>query len=128
MITPSLATDNFGTISDITSYISHYMQQPPQTKQPKLRPLVHTNDANAFWLYKGNPIHTILELRHAFDTMTQEQFEYHVHEEKNDFALWVQYVLQDHDCAEDMMRAKTRLGASRILFKHLKKYDIPKNN
>lgn len=128
MMSLHTAQGQFEDITDITSYISHYMQQPPQTKQPELRPVIHTNDSNAFWLHKGPIIRTIVELKNAFDTMTEEQFTYHTKGDKNDFALWVDYVLQDHECAEDILKAKTRLGASRILFKHLKKYDVKKIN
>lgn len=120
--------DEFHNVNDITSYITTYMKQPPQTKQPELRPLVNADDINAFWLHNGSVIRNIQDLKHAFDTMTQEQFSYHLNEEKNDFANWVRYVLHDEDCSEDLTRAKTRLGGSRILYKHLKKYDIPVSN
>jgi hypothetical protein len=122
------AKETFDSISDITSYINHYMQQPPQTQQPVLRQVVNANDANAFWLHNGDAIRNIHDLKHAFDIMTQEQFTYHLNQDKNDFALWVQNVLQDNECAEDLTRAKTRLGASRILFKHLKKYNQQARN
>lgn len=109
---------------DVSAFLSVYDDIKPQQNPPQFKNLVRTNDANAFWLHDGGPIHDLVDLKNAFDTMTQEQFSYHLNKEKNDFALWVQVLLQDEDCAEALKRANTRKGASRILFRHLKKYDI----
>jgi hypothetical protein len=125
---PQPSTDRFGNILDIQSYISHYMQTPTQSKMPELKPVLDVNDANAFWLHKGGPIKNVVELKKAFDSMTQEQFDFHFNKNKNDFSLWVHHVLKDEKCAENLTRATTRKGASRIMFKNLKRYDVQQYN
>jgi hypothetical protein len=103
---------------DVMSTLEKYSDTP--LDQPK--PLVQASDEHQFWLVDGRALRNLRDLKAAFETMTQEQFDHHVTTEKNDFASWVRYVLLDEDCARDLQRCKKPLSAKRIVIKYLKLY------
>lgn len=78
-----------------------------------------------FWVHNGPALQSLLDLRTAFEGMINEnQYVYHVNEEKNDFSQWVLNVLNDESCSKDLLKAKEMKAALKVVEKHLKEYDI----
>jgi hypothetical protein len=69
-----------------------------------------------FWVHCGPILKNLRELREALvDSISDEQFAYHVARERNDFAVWVEEVLGDATCAKALRRARTRRAALRAV-------------
>jgi hypothetical protein len=77
-----------------------------------------------FWVNNGPALQSLLDLREAFKTLSEEQYAYHANKEKNDFSAWVSAILKDEKCAKDMLKAKNMKAASKIVEKHLAGYAI----
>ncbi len=75
-----------------------------------------------FFLHKGAQLHDMLELKKAFETMSQEQYDFHVTKDKNDFAAWVEFVLQDKQCARALRKARTIKTSIRAIDRYLERY------
>jgi len=77
----------------------------------------------AFWVYNGPIVGNLEELACALsESITDDQFAYHVTPEKNDFAQWAADVLRDSVCARALHKAKTKKAAARAAIACLKKY------
>ncbi len=85
--------------------------------------MVQVTEEQAFWLHDGPGLYNLRDLKHALDNITEEQFNFHVTDEKNDFANWVRAVLKDDECADELLRCKTILSTRRVLIKFLKEYE-----
>ena len=69
-----------------------------------------------FWVNCGPILKNLRELREALaDSISDEQFAYHVARDRNDFAVWVEEVLGDATCAKALRRARTRQAALRAV-------------
>lgn len=88
-----------------------------QTKQ-----LVRTSTEYSFWMTDGQILNSLLELEGALATMHKDVFLHHVTDDKNDFADWVEYVLDDHICAAALRTATTAKKAQVAVKKALKGY------
>jgi hypothetical protein len=97
--------------------LSRYSEGRIEPKQ-----LVQADDDQMFWLHEGPGLRNLRELKVALDNISEDQFAYHVADGKNDFASWVQHVLKDEDCAEELWKCKTVLSTRRVLIKYLKQY------
>lgn len=86
--------------------------------------LVCANDTECFWTNDGRVLQNLKDLHLAFGSMDDTIFLHHANTEKNDFADWVEYVLQDLDCALKLRTAKKRTQAEKILATQLKKYSL----
>src|SRR5512139_217224 len=84
------------------------------------RVLVDAPSDQCFWVNQGPILRNLRELCDALASgVSDEQFAHHVTEERNDFAAWVEVVLQDSECAQALRRARTRAAAVRALKKHV---------
>lgn len=86
------------------------------------KPLVLASNTESFWVTDGRILNSLMALHQALDSMEKQQFEYHVAKDRNDFAEWVNSVLCDSACAEDLRKAKTAKSARAVVTKHLKSY------
>jgi len=70
-------------------------------------------EENTFWLKGGRPIKNIAELGRELRQMDAETFSYHVNDEKNDFANWIQNCAQDEKLSTlaRMTRDRERMSA-----------------
>ena len=69
-----------------------------------------------FWVNCGPILKNLRELREALaDSISDEQFAYHVARDRNDFAVWVEEVLGDATCAKALRRARTRQASLRAV-------------
>ncbi len=54
---------------------------------------------NTFWLKGGKPIKNIAELGRELKQMTNETFNHHANDSKNDFASWIEFCVKDKQLA-----------------------------
>lgn len=85
-------------------------------------PLTVAKSGETFWTTNGEIIATLLELKEALGRMPEEVFSYHVTKDKNDFAQWVETVLQDKECAAALRRARKKSSAHTVVVRFLKRY------
>ncbi len=87
------------------------------------RALVHAPPEKCFWVNCGPVLKNLRELRDALAySVSDAQFAHHVGAGRNDFANWVEGVLDDAACAQGLRRAKTRVRALRTVEKTLAAY------
>jgi hypothetical protein len=90
---------------------------------PVLRALVEAPPDKCFWVNHGPVIRNLRELRDALAyTISEAQFAHHVTAHKNDFAAWVEAVLDDAPCAKALGRAKSRAAALKVVATRLAAY------
>ena len=92
-------------------------------RKPKAS-LVSANEAQCFWTTDGVILSNLIELRDALERMTHEVYTYHVTKEKNDFADWIEAVLNDHELAKALRRSQKQKAASVTVTRRLRVYDI----
>ncbi len=98
--------------------------KPKVTKVKLEAELVYAPDSKSFWVADGQILNSLKALERAFSDMEKEVFAHHVSAEKNDFADWVDKVLNDAACAVALRKAKTVKGAHTAVVRHLKLYKI----
>jgi uncharacterized protein YabN with tetrapyrrole methylase and pyrophosphatase domain len=76
----------------------------------------------AFWVYFGPILHTLIDLEQCFDIITEEQFAYHVNKEKNDFAKWTGGTLREKDLALELKKCKNKNTAQKTVRIYIKKH------
>lgn len=86
------------------------------------RVLVCASDSQCFWVQDGQVLQDLQDLAHALSTMQEEVFSYHANKERNDFADWVEQVLDDCDCAHGLRKSRSQGGAQRVVIRHLRLY------
>jgi hypothetical protein len=59
-----------------------------------------------FYMIDGSVLSDLNELSDAFDRMSEDCFNYHVNEEKNDFVNWVRFVFNEEDLASSLVKQK----------------------
>lgn len=67
---------------------------------------------NYFWLKDGGVIKNLKELSEIMNNMSDDTFNYHVNDQKNDFSNWIKDVHGEEDVASGLLRAKTREEAA----------------
>jgi len=93
-----------------------------KTKLAKHTPtLIIAEGEQQFWTNDGRILKDLIELRDALSKMEKHVFDHHVTGEKNDFADWVEFVLQDTSGASMLRSKKTSRTAATSLATHLKK-------
>ena len=99
--------------------------KPPAKRKRKVaaaRALVDAPPDRCFWVNFGPVLKNLRELHAALAHISEAQFAHHVGAGRNDFADWVEGVLDDVTCAKALRRAKTRASAVRVVEKHLAAY------
>ncbi|MDP3982335.1 MAG: hypothetical protein Q8P70_02200 [bacterium] len=71
-----------------------------------------------FWVHHGPVLSSVQELRDALPLLSNEQFEYHVNEEKHDFAQWIESAIGDKELAKKVQKSTTKRGLARLLTLH----------
>lgn len=87
-----------------------------------VRPHVVAHHGKSFWTNDGQILNNLTALAESFATMDTILFKYHVQKEQNDFADWVEQVLEDEMCAAALRKAKTPKSAHTVILKHLRYY------
>ncbi|MBU2561078.1 MAG: hypothetical protein KKD17_02190 [Nanoarchaeota archaeon] len=72
-----------------------------------------------FVLRSGTPIKSIEELALMLDRISDDDFRYHVNEDKNDFSNWIKNVFGRTDLADMLDPVKDRKESQIVLLKHM---------
>jgi len=72
-------------------------------------------EEQTFWLLGGTPIRNIEELAKALKKMSQETFTFHVNDERNDFATWVETATKDKALATLIRTTKEKQRMAAIV-------------
>lgn len=73
-----------------------------------------------FWTSEGKCLKNAVELLEWIEKSSDEQYNHHVSDQKNDFASWTRDVLKEKDLANAIEKAKMRKYVVRILEKFVK--------
>jgi hypothetical protein len=94
------------------------------TAKGRKKALVVAVGDSCFWVNYGPALRDLLELRNALYSISEEQFKHHVNEIRNDFAIWVEGVLEDKKAAIRIKKSKTVNAMIKAVEKSLKEYNI----
>lgn len=86
--------------------------------------LVHAPAEQCFWVTDGTILSNLVELSDALDVMADDVFSHHVARGKNDFADWVEHVLEDAELATKIRKAKKPKTAHKTVVTRLKIYSL----
>jgi len=84
--------------------------------------LIIASPNKCFWIQYGPVVKDIFELQDALTNITDEQFKHHVNSIKNDFAVWVEEILGDKECAKNIKKAKSIKAMIKAVENALKHY------
>jgi len=103
-------------------------RKPAAARRPKRaagpRAVVDAPPDKCFWINHGPVVKNLRELRDALaQGLSDAQFAHHVGAGRNDFANWVEAVLDDATCARALRRAKTVRAALRAVEAQLTAYE-----
>ena len=86
--------------------------------------LVCAPGEQCFWTTDGRIIANLVDLQEAFASTTDDVFAYHVSKERNDFADWIEQVLEDAELAAAFRKSKKLNTAHDIVVTRLRIYSI----
>jgi hypothetical protein len=84
-------------------------------KQPAKKFLNDVPEEYVFWSNDGRILHNLKELADGLNGMSDETYAFHANAEKNDFANWVRDIIKDANLAKDLLKAKNRPQAARMV-------------
>lgn len=84
--------------------------------------LMKAEGTRRFWVKDGKILSDVRDLKNALQEMAETTFSYHANKAKNDFAKWVDEVLQNKKLAIELKKAKNKLDALKKVVSELKKY------
>jgi hypothetical protein len=70
-----------------------------------------------FRLVNGQELKSLNDLRKALSYMSDDEFNHHVNQERNDFATWVRDALKNHELYEKLISLKSRKELEELLKK-----------
>ena len=74
-----------------------------------------------FVLKDGRVLKDLVELSHALEHMSDDVFNHHVNNSKNDFKNWVRDVFSQKELAAELEKAKTRSDLQLAVLRHIVK-------
>jgi len=86
-------------------------------------PLIVAPKECQFWVNDGQILADLVALAESFAAMDDLLFNYHANDIKNDFAEWVEYVLDDASCAASLRKADTPKKAHQVVVRRLRYYN-----
>lgn len=86
--------------------------------------LVSAPSEQCFWTTDGRVLANLVELRDALKGMSEAVFAHHVAKGKNDFADWIEHVLQDAELAAVLRKSKKPNTAREVVVSRLRIYNI----
>ncbi len=92
--------------------------------QKEVKDRVLEDPTKYFWLRSGRGLRSLRELANVLPSIGEEEWRYHVNEEKNDFANWIRDVFGQHRLAEALRRATSKSDFQRLLYTTLTKASI----
>ncbi len=104
------------------SVISKKTKTSTKKKRSNKKTLIIATSDQCFWINEGPAVRDLVELRDILSEINKEQFIHHVNSMKNDFASWVEEVLCDEKCANNIRRSKTVSAMVKNIEKALLEY------
>ena len=95
-----------------------------KSSEKSKKELVQAPANQCFWVTDGEVLSNLLELSNALDAMTDDIFGYHVNKEKNDFADWIEHVLDDAELATKVRKSKKPNTARKVIVSRLRIYSL----
>lgn len=90
----------------------------------KKKELVHASPEQSFWVMDGQILTNLIELRDALATMSDDVFMHHVTKDRNDFADWIETVLEDAEIAHALRKSKKSNTSRDVIVQKLRFYSI----
>ena len=81
------------------------------TKDEARKYLSDVASEQCFWINNGPILKNLEELANALPEISDDTFQHHVNNEKNDFSNWVRDVIGDENLANDLLSSKSRYSA-----------------
>lgn len=100
---------------------THRKTAPKKASAREQRPQV-TKDAlqeHCFILCNGSPVKNIKELADILGDLEEHVFDYHVTDDGNDFAKWVEDIFKDIELAQKIAGAKDKKHMQLVIYKHI---------
>ncbi len=72
-----------------------------------------------FILANGQPVKNVKELADALEHISEQVFNHHVTNDKNDFANWARDVFKEIQLAEELSGTKNKEHTRIVLYKHV---------
>lgn len=94
----------------------------PKTTKKIGKTLAVASPEICFWVNSGPIVKSLPDLVEALKTMSDEQYSYHVNDDKNDFSRWIEDVLEDKTLAKALVKYKTRTGTLKAVSARLKDF------
>ena len=89
------------------------------TKEESKRYLGNIAPEQCFWVNNGPVLKNLEELANAIPQMSDETFNHHVNNEKNDFSNWIKDVIGDVNLANDLLSSKNKISAAKKIIARL---------
>lgn len=97
----------------------------PKKVSKKTKPtLVSAPGEQCFWTTDGRVLSNLVDLKEALASMSNDVFAYHVSKERNDFADWIEHVLEDAELATAFRKSKKLNTAHDVVVTRLRIYSI----
>lgn len=97
-------------------------RKTPKVSSDDDRVLVCAPSEHCFWTNDGRILQDLAQLRDVLADMDLDIYGHHVNKEKNDFADWVEDILQDRDCALELRKARKPKTARGVVVRYIKLY------
>ncbi len=104
------------SINDVMNLIHKKLEQTAK------KTFVQAEGPLAFWLHNGTVMKNLKDLQNSLSSMAHDIFTFHVHDGNNDFANWVEHVMQEPDLAKKLRRFKTQKTMSKAVAAYIKKF------
>jgi len=87
----------------------------------RVKKLGEAQNEKRFVLKDGRVLKDLVELAHALDYMSDDVFNHHVNQFRNDFGRWVADVFGEKELAASLDKAKTKNEVQLVVLKHIVK-------
>ncbi len=114
----------------VVKKVSQKVTSAPKKVAPKVSTTKEKNTLmcapgeQCFWMSDGKILADLVELRDALASMSDDVFAYHVSKNRNDFADWIENVLQDMELATALRKTKKATTAHQAVVSRLRIYSI----
>ncbi|MBW2969800.1 hypothetical protein KY309_01710 [Candidatus Woesearchaeota archaeon] len=81
--------------------------------------LQNVKPEHTFWLKDGKSVKNIIELGRELKRMSEETFNHHVNNTKNDFANWTEHCIKDKKLATLLRTTKSQQRTNAIIERHI---------
>ena len=81
------------------------------TKEEAAKYLCNAASEHCFWVNNGPILKNVEELADALESISEDIYNYHANQDKNDFSKWISEVIGDSKLANDLLSSKNKSSA-----------------